>query len=84
VWRDPQLRATDGIVELDQPDLGTYSSWGNPYRFAVTRPGPSSAGARLGGHTIAVLQEWLGMGDEDIDALITAGVVFQCGDDDAE
>ena len=83
VWRDPQLRAVGAIVELDQPDLGTYSSWGNPYRFAVTKPGPSQPGARLGGHTSAVLQDWLGMGDGEIDALIAAGVVFQCDDDDS-
>ncbi len=81
VWRDPQLRTRGAIVELDQPDLGPQYYWGNPYRFTVTKPRPSTAGARLGGHTSAVLQEWMGMGDEEIDTLIAAGTIFQCGDD---
>ncbi len=80
VWRDPQLRSRGDIVELDQPDLGLRSYWGNPYRYSVTKPAPSFAGARLGGHTRAVLQEWMGMGDEEIDSLIAAGVIFQCDD----
>ncbi len=77
VWRDPQLRSRGSVVELDQPDLGPYDYWANPYRFSVTAPGPSSAGARLGGHTKKVLREWLGMDPDEIDALIEGGVAFQ-------
>jgi crotonobetainyl-CoA:carnitine CoA-transferase CaiB-like acyl-CoA transferase len=77
VCRDPQLRSRGYFVELDQPDLGRYEHWANPYRFSVTRPGPSRAAPRLGGHTKALLREWLQIADEEIDSLITSGVVFQ-------
>jgi len=77
VARDPQLRSRGFFVELDQPDLGPFEYWANPYRYTVTRPGPSSAGPRLGGQTTEVLREWLDLADDEIDSLLARGVVFQ-------
>ncbi len=75
VLADPHLRARGMILDLDYPEReGGFRTVGCPIKLsdspvAVTRP------PTLGEHTEAVLQEFCGVGPEEIRRLREAGVV---------
>jgi crotonobetainyl-CoA:carnitine CoA-transferase CaiB-like acyl-CoA transferase len=74
--RDPQLRARGFIVEIDHPDLGCIEYPGAIER--TVRPGGGVKGAvpRLGEHTRAVLAEWAGIEDMEVEALAERGAIW--------
>ncbi len=77
IWRDPQLRTRGFIVELPQPDYGTINYPGSPYRLSATPGRIDRGGPRLGEHTNAVLQEWLGLDEAELASLASSGAIYQ-------
>lgn len=72
---DPQVIHRGMVMELNSGDGKTIRVAGNPITFPGTeRPEPVYP-PPLGGDTRAVLESVLGMGAEEIDAAIAAGVV---------
>lgn len=72
----PQLTATSMVVEVDHADGGKTKSLGLPLHFDNESPHATSAAPYVGAQTMSVLREFDFQQDE-IDALIAAGVVFQ-------
>jgi len=72
---DPQLQARDYWIETEHPETGKSSGegWGFKLRGA---PGPRRRHAPLlGEHTDYVLQQIIGMSEEEINQLIIEGVI---------
>jgi len=73
--RDPQLRARDYWIETDHPETGKSKGEGWGFKLRDV-PGPRHRHAPLlGEHTDYVLQEIIGMSEEDINQLIIEGVI---------
>ena len=73
--RDPHLGARNWWLHLTHPDTGTRQYQGVPWRLSrrpamCLRPAP-----RMGEHTVEILQEALGCGDEQIAELLDHGVI---------
>ncbi len=74
--RDPQLRSRGFIVELDHRDLGRIEYPGAIERTVRPSGGVKGPVPRLGEHTRAVLAEWAGIDDAEIDDLAARGAVW--------
>ncbi len=73
--RHPQLVARGLYEEVPHPVVGTHPVPGLPYRWSgidrwVRTPTPT-----LGEHSRAVLQRWLGVGDDELDDLEATHVI---------
>ena len=69
IFADPQVRAREDIVAVDDPVIGTVRMQGVYPRFART-PGAIRSGApRLGEHNEEIYRGLLGLSAEEIDAL---------------
>ena len=79
VTHDPQLHERHFPLYFDHPDLGWYPTPGPPYRMSKTPCTFDRFGERVGEHTRDVLRRWAGLDDAAIDALISAGDVFDAG-----
>jgi crotonobetainyl-CoA:carnitine CoA-transferase CaiB-like acyl-CoA transferase len=77
LWRDVQLRARGAFVEVVHPDIGLVEYPGAPHRLGGSSRPSASRGPRLGEYTEAVLGEWLGLGEAEIEALRESGAVWQ-------
>lgn len=75
VFRDPQVRARNMLIELDHPLAGTLSLVGSPLKLSATPPEYRAAPPLLGEHSRQVLGELLGLDGEALDGLVRAGVV---------
>jgi crotonobetainyl-CoA:carnitine CoA-transferase CaiB-like acyl-CoA transferase len=72
---DPHLRARGYFQSFAQPPLGTLTAEGPAFR-ASGLPAPIQFAAPfLGEHTRAVLRDWLGLADAELEALFAAGVL---------
>jgi crotonobetainyl-CoA:carnitine CoA-transferase CaiB-like acyl-CoA transferase len=65
------------IVEVDDRAGGTRPVAQSPYRWSSARSGVRGPAPHRGEHNRAVLGEWLGLTDAEIDELAAAGVVLQ-------
>lgn len=76
---DPQIMAREMVVDIDHPRLGNVKTFNLPIKFpgaeAGIRPGENPLDPELGEHTGEVLAEFLGMTEEEINNLRTAGVI---------
>ena len=70
----PQTLAREMVVETTHPQAGPVKSIGCPIRFSVTPAAITRPAPLLGEHTREVLREH-GYSEQDIDALVAAGVV---------
>lgn len=75
VFRDPQVRARNMLIELDHPLAGTLTLVGSPLKLSATPPEYRAAPPLLGEHSRQVLGELLGLDGEALDGLVRAGVV---------
>ena len=82
LWRDPQLRARDAFVEIDHPDIGLLEQPQSPDRMSRTPGHVRGRSRRLGEDTFAVLQDWLGLRETDLQALRAAGAIYQVPNND--
>jgi len=72
---DPQVTARGGIVDLDHPMLGRVRSTANPVRLSATPPAYRRPPPMAGEHTDEVLQEWLGLDQDEVSALRAGGAL---------
>ena len=70
----PQTLAREMVVETNHPQAGRVKSIGCPIRFSATPASITRPAPLLGEHTREVLREH-GYSEQDIDALVAAGVV---------
>ena len=85
VFADPQVQHRAMTVDMPHPlsEDGSVRLIANPIRFSTTpvsyrRPPPV-----LGSHTEEVLKEMLDLDDAAIEALVSGGVIANCGSDGA-
>ena len=72
---DPHLAARGYLVELDQPPIGGMIFEGGAFQ-ATAMIGPDIFPAPgLGRHTREIASDWLGLPDDEIDALVASGVL---------
>ena len=74
VYRDPQVRARDMLVDLEDPELGTIHNIGIPVKLSATPGRIRHRAPALGEHGREILQEF-GFSEGDAEELIRAGVV---------
>jgi len=72
---DPQLRHRGFFRPLVHPEMGEVPYEGHQFRIAGYDNGPRAPAPCLGEHTIAVLQEILGYGDEELAELAASGAL---------
>jgi benzylsuccinate CoA-transferase BbsF subunit len=74
--RDPQMRHRGFYVQMEHAEMGLVHHEALPYRFSetpwqITRPAP------IGGqHTDLVLQEVLGMSEDEVNQCVVDGAVM--------
>ncbi len=74
VYNDPQVRAREMVVDLEDPDLGTLRHIGVPVKLSATPGRVRHRAPALGEHSREILLA-AGYTDEEIDLLVSAGVV---------
>lgn len=76
IFEDPQFRARDMLVEMEDPDLGTIVAPGVVPRLSET-PGEArwTGSWRLGCHNREIYGGLLGLADDELAALTEAGVI---------
>ena len=73
VWKDPQLKHLNALIELEHPDIGTCFCEREGVELSKTHY-TAERPALLGEHTQYVCGEILGMSDEDFVGLLEEGV----------
>jgi CoA:oxalate CoA-transferase len=75
VVRDPQVKAREMLVEVQDAEAGPITVAGLPVKLSAT-PGKVAARApHLGEHTEAVLAEWLSLPPDAITRLRADGII---------
>ena len=75
VYQDPQVRARDMLVDLEDPQLGTLHNIGIPVKLSETPGRIRHRAPALGQHSMEVLKE-TGFSKDEVDELVLAGVVL--------
>ena len=78
VYQDPQTKARDMRVELEDPDLGTLHNIGIPVKLSATPGSIRCRAPALGEHSGEVLRE-AGFSQEEIKVLLESEVVKEGG-----
>ena len=73
---DPQIKAREMIVTVDQPFLGPMKMYGSPLKFSETPSGIRGTAPLLGQHNDEVLTDVLGLKKEEIKALYGEDVLY--------
>lgn len=71
---EPSLRASGTVVEVDHPTRGSYLTVGNPIKLSDS-PSEVERAPLLGEHTRDILQNVLGMTDQELEAAQGEGAV---------
>jgi CoA:oxalate CoA-transferase len=79
VVRSDQAMVRGVVVTVPDGGGGHRDVIQSPYRFSAAESGARGAAPARGEHTREVLVEWCGMGDTEIAALVTSGVLLQEG-----
>ena len=74
VYQDPQVRARDMLVDLEDPELGTLHNIGIPVKLSETPGRIRRRAPALGEHSAEILIE-SGFSEEEVGNLVQAGVV---------
>ena len=78
IFQDPHFAARDMIVDVPDDDLGSVKLANVVPRLSGTPGAIRKAGGQPGVDTRAVLQEFAGLGPDEISALEADGIVY-CG-----
>jgi crotonobetainyl-CoA:carnitine CoA-transferase CaiB-like acyl-CoA transferase len=73
--RQPQIAARGLVQPMAHPRLGPIEVVGNPLRLSDADPVPVSPAPLLGQDTRRILQEVLGLNDDQVSSLVSDGVV---------
>jgi formyl-CoA transferase len=73
LYNDPSLRKSGTLVEVQQPDRGSFVTVANPIRLSDNQV-PVTRSPLLGEHTAEILKS-LGYSDKEIEALRSEGTV---------
>ena len=74
VYQDPQVRAREMLVYLEDPELGTLHNIGIPVKLSETPGRIRHRAPSLGQHSAEILEEF-GFSVDEVDSLVQAGVV---------
>ena len=74
VLNDPHLKARGMIVTVDHPVRGAFTMPGSPIQMSAS-PTEVTPSPLLGQHTDAVLSDWLGYDDAQLEQLRHQGIV---------
>jgi len=74
IAQEPALRATGTVVEVDHPKRGKYLTVGNPIKLSDS-PAEVRRSPLLGEHTLEVLQDVLGIADQEIETARQQGAI---------
>ena len=72
---DPQITARDMIIDVQHPEAGKFKVVNTPFKFSRTPYKVEQASPDLGEHTQVVLNQLLGMTQEDIIKLKNSGII---------
>ncbi len=72
--REPSLRNTGTVVEVDHPTRGSYLTVGNPVKLSDS-PSDVQRSPLLGEHTEEILRDVLGFSDSEVEAARAVGAV---------
>jgi crotonobetainyl-CoA:carnitine CoA-transferase CaiB-like acyl-CoA transferase len=72
----PTLRARGMIVQVDDRAGSTRPVADSPYHFSRAKSGVRGPAAHRGEHNRAVLNEWLGLADAEVDALVESNALM--------
>jgi formyl-CoA transferase len=73
LYNDPSLRKSGTLVEVQQPDRGSFVTVANPIRLSDNQV-PVTRSPQLGEHTVEILKS-LGYSDKEIESLRAEGTV---------
>jgi formyl-CoA transferase len=71
---EPALRATGTVVEVEHPERGKYLTVGNPIKLSDS-PADVRRSPLLGEHTVEILRDVLGLGEDEIEAARQQGAI---------
>ncbi|NIB45029.1 CoA transferase [Pseudomaricurvus alkylphenolicus] len=69
VMSSPVVRDRNMVVNIDSPEAGEIPVLNTPFRFSGMETGPKNPPSRKGGDNRAVLQDWLGLTDGQVNEL---------------
>lgn len=72
---DPQVLHRGMITEVNHPRLGKVRMVNTPVKLSRTPARVEKSAPDLGQDTRAILKEWLGFTDKDVDSLVKVGVI---------
>jgi CoA:oxalate CoA-transferase len=75
VFADPHVAARGMLMEVDDPDVGSYRFARTPPHLSAAPEPPAVAASRLGQHTREIVEGRLGYASADVDAMIDDGVL---------
>ncbi len=75
VAADPQIRAREMLVEIAHPQVGGLIVPNTPVKLSRTPGSVDEPAPELGEHTAEILSRWLGMTEEEIQALKRENIV---------
>ena len=75
VAHDPQIAQREMVVPIPHRDLGSWKVANTPFKFSRTASGPRGPSPGLGEHTDEILARNLGLPEEEILRLRTAGLI---------
>jgi crotonobetainyl-CoA:carnitine CoA-transferase CaiB-like acyl-CoA transferase len=75
IGQQATIAARDAIVQVDDRAGGTRPIPQSPYRFSDAKSGVRGGAPHRGEHNYAVLAQWLGKSSEEVDSLLSTGVL---------
>lgn len=82
VVNDDQVRFRKSIKEVTHPIAGTIKIADTPVRMSRSETGIQGPPPSMGADTVGVLEEWLGIGPEEVSEMEAAGIVATSGGPD--
>ena len=79
VFNDPHVKARGNIMQVKDPDVGTFGFMRTPPHMSSAPELPAEPAPNLGQHTREVMRDILGYDSKDIDSLASDGVVQLAG-----
>ena len=76
IQSQPTVKHRGTIVQVDNKEGGTRPVVQSPYRFSDAHSGIRGPAPAIGEHNTAVLKDWLGMSEQEVEQCLASGVLF--------